>query len=158
MSKLFFGGVPTKMDVDKLMQHIDPEPGTSIPYDKIEELTGIGQTTNRFRTVTSRWRAQVFREKFVQVAAYGGAFHFLTADAALDAVRDRFMSVGRSMGRTKRRVSAIDPTDLSTEERRTTHRLVARETDALLEAVQKSAKAFAMPEPLKPANLRIAKS
>lgn len=147
---LFFGGVPTGPDVDALMAEIPAEPGTSVTYDRVAEIVGLDRTSSRWKTVTQAWRKRLFRDRLIQTSAEGGAFHFLTADAAQDKCRGRFNTIGRAVGRNRLRVEAIDPTDLTTEQKRTEHGLLQRETRALHDAAKAAAKAIALPAPVRP--------
>src|SRR5688500_14685205 len=82
MSTLFYGGIPTTPDVNKLTEAFDPRGGISISYEEIEEIIGAKWPSNRFVTVVSRWRKLMFRERNIQSRAEGKAIHFLTDDEA----------------------------------------------------------------------------
>lgn len=153
---LFKGGLPTGMDVDKLMRAFNIEPGVQIAYGDIEKLLGISASDHRFRTVTNAWRKRVFREKLIQSVGEGGFIRFLTADEAHDRGRVGFRRIGRAAGRLATQVEAVNVENL-TGERRDAHNLLRREAHVILDAARKSAKAIAAPRPTAPSNLRIAK-
>lgn len=145
-TRLFLGGTSTKPDVDLLMG-IETSIGSYVPYEKIEEITGLKYRTPRWHTVVSAWRKRLFRERHLQTKASDGAIHFLTADQALDEGDVKLTRVGRATGRLARDVSAIKTSELSSEERRQRHYLMAREANALLEAARTARKTVALPAP-----------
>jgi hypothetical protein len=153
--KLFFGGVPTGMDVAKLME-LELSPGVDISYEKVTEIIGEKAGTSRFRTVTNAWRKRLFRERLLQSSAEGGAFHFLTADAAHDKGRKGIVHVGRISSRLRRDVEAVDLMAL-TGERQAKHHLLRREIEAVNQTIHNSAKALALPTPVAGSSLRLAK-
>lgn len=157
MSKMFIGGVPTAMDVDRLMSDLDPQANAQISYADVEAIIGVAHKEYRFKTVTNAWRRRLFREKFLQTVADGEAFHFLSADQALSYGRKGLSRIGRAAGRLRIRVDAINATELSSGELRDKHTLLRRESQAILEAVQKSAKSIAGPRPVSAPSLRLAK-
>lgn len=154
---LFKGGIPTGMDVDKLLKEFDVRPGTQISYESIEQSLGIKRAESRFRTVTTAWRKRLFRERLIQSVAEGGYFRFLTADEAHDQGRSSLRKIGRATGRLATQVEAVNADEL-TGERRDAHNLLRREAHSMLEAARKSAKSIAAPKATAAANLRIAKS
>lgn len=81
MTKAFFGGVPTAMDVRKLNEAF-PEltEGDEIAHADIEALLGLAHTVSRYRTVTNAWRRSVLNDRNIEVAAVAGeGFRCLTA-------------------------------------------------------------------------------
>jgi hypothetical protein len=144
---VFFGGVPTKREVDLLMEQVEAAPGSAVSYEKVARLIEVKANTSRFRTVTNVWRRRLFREHLTQTTAYGGAFHFLSADEAHDTGLRDIHRVGRSTGRLRTRIEAVHVAELS-EPRRDKHHLMRREMMAVHEAFQKSAKALAEPKPV----------
>ncbi len=152
--RLFFGGVPTRMDVDRLMK-IEDDPGMSIDYEYIEGVLGVKRGSNRFRSVTNAWRKRLFREKLLMTTAEGGKFHFCTADQAHDLGRKGISKVGRSAGRLRVHVDAVNVADLSLE-RSAKHQLLRREVLAIHAAAQSGARAIAAPEPVAGRSLRLA--
>lgn len=144
MSKLFFAGVPTKFDVDKLIKAITPEPGMRISYASVAEVIGVEPKTSRWRTVTDAWRARMFKEKNLRMTAEGGEFVVLTAAGALSKGIDDFHKVGRALGRTGTRVAVINEGDLDVEGG-AQKRIVQREILAVADAARKAAKEIALP-------------
>lgn len=66
----YFKGIPTKVDVDKLIKHIGiPDVGKKILYEEINEILGIEKTNNRWFTVVTTWRKKLFRDHNVVLEA-----------------------------------------------------------------------------------------
>jgi hypothetical protein len=141
------------MDVEKLMKELPTESGSSVTYEEVEAVLGIRVTENRFRTVTGAWRKKLFRDKNLQTAAEGGAFHFLTANQAFDTGVKSLHKIGKAAGRLHVRAGTINTNDLTTE-RKEKHRLLVRETQAVIEATRNAAKQIAGPKPVQ-SNVRM---
>lgn len=146
---LFFGGVPTSPDVDKLIKEFDAAPGSQISYEQVEQCIGVSIKEFRFRTVTNAWRKRVFREKLIQSEADGGVFKFLTADEACDSGVKGLWRIGRATGRLRVHVEAIDPAAASSDAKRDKINLVRRASHAMHEASQASVKTIAAPKPVR---------
>jgi hypothetical protein len=68
-TKLFFAGIPTRPDVDKLMQLTQQKvEGDLITRSEIEAIVGDAGET-RLRTVISAWKRRAFRELNVFLVA-----------------------------------------------------------------------------------------
>ena len=159
MAKMFIGGVSTKPEVDRLMSSIEAEPGTQVPYDTVEELTGTSREEHRFRTIMTAWRKRLYREKYIEVSLFDGAVNFLTPDAAFEKHRGEFHRVGRKTGRIVGRTRAINTESLSSDEKRQQHRLFSRVALEVREQFSKGAKELAGPKPVSNvAPLRIQKT
>jgi hypothetical protein len=154
---LYFGGIPTGPDVDKLMAAFDLAPGVTAPYSEIEALIGLDRHQSRFRTITNVWRKRCLRDRGLESVAEGTAFRFLTADQALDQRVNDLHRIGRMTGRSLTKAGFIDPDSLSSPQRVEKLRLVRREAAALLAAAQASAKVIAPPGPKPSGALRIVK-
>lgn len=56
------GGVPTKMDVDKLIEAFGvPSEGRLISYGEISREVGCDRDTTRFKTVVHAWRRRLYK-------------------------------------------------------------------------------------------------
>lgn len=146
-SKIFLGGLPTRLDVDRLCDRIAAEPGDVATYEDVEALLGLSRDTNRFRTITAAWRRKLERERGVQTECEGGSFRFLTPDEAFDSSVRRVRLLGRAAGRLHRRVETIEPAAL-TGDRAKKRDLWLRETRALAEAAAKALAVVAPPKPI----------
>jgi hypothetical protein len=61
-TNLFFGGIPTQADVNKLTEHFPLEQmttGARFSYADVSALLGTGVRSHRFNTVTTMWRRRV---------------------------------------------------------------------------------------------------
>jgi hypothetical protein len=151
---LFFGGVPTKPDVDRLME-LDPQHGMEVPYEQIERLIGVPRTRSRFLTIVNSWRLRVFRERLIQSSASGGKILFLTAEKAHDKSISGFHKVGRATRRAMVRAEAIDTLQLSDIKQKEQF-LLRRELHALRAQIEHSAKELADPKPVQSTGVRLA--
>ena len=71
--KLFFGGIPTKAEVDALMVVAKSYgEGETIPYAMIETAIGCGRKTSRGATIVSSFKRRMFRECNVLLVADNG--------------------------------------------------------------------------------------
>ncbi len=63
-SRVFLGGIPTDVDVAKIVGEIGtPEPGTLVPYEDLERIIGHEKGDgSRFSSVVGSWRRQLRRE------------------------------------------------------------------------------------------------
>ena len=62
MTTVFFGGVPTEPDVEKLFMRWpekDLKPGDVIKYSDIATVIGVPVEDTRWQTVTQRWRRKL---------------------------------------------------------------------------------------------------
>lgn len=156
MSRMFIGGRDTTPEVDAIRAAIHSEPGRSVTYEDVARAAGLDVGSTRFRTVTERWRRMVERDTAIRIDVRDRAFHFLTADEALDRSKTDLHRIGRATGKMHARIGAIDVSALS-EPRKGEHFLLARESAAMLDSVRRSAKAIQGPKAVRPANLRLAK-
>ncbi len=62
-AKPLFCGIPTKIDVDKLMDLFKRfKEGDIIPYTDVESVGSITRNTGRYGSVVSAWRRRLMRE------------------------------------------------------------------------------------------------
>src|SRR5574343_393784 len=62
-AKPLFCGVPTKIDVDKLMDLFKRfKEGDIIPYTDVESVGSVTRNTGRYGSVVSAWRRRMMRE------------------------------------------------------------------------------------------------
>ena len=62
MSKPFFGGIPTKPDVDRLLT-LEVSEGDIIRHETISQKIGVEYGTNRYRGVVGAWRKTLLQQK-----------------------------------------------------------------------------------------------
>lgn len=71
--QMFFKGIPTDIDLDKLrVRFAVPAPGTIITYQEIESALGISKGSHRFKTVVCAWRRKLDREHNILMKAQVG--------------------------------------------------------------------------------------
>ena len=117
-SRLFFGGLPTGMDVDKLTKELSPQPGEIIPYEDIEIVLIIKRTEHRFATVLGSWRKRLMKQRGLQSQGIGTGIQFLTPDQSVDKGVKDLTRIGKATGRMNMRQAMINPIDLTPENQR----------------------------------------
>lgn len=74
-AKLFFGGVPTDIDV-RALRDAFPDSGLKvgqiIPYEEVEKAIKVRKESHRFKTVTNRWRHLVEKDSGLVIGAEAG--------------------------------------------------------------------------------------
>lgn len=111
MSKVFFGGMPTEIDVKKLREAF-PEinEGDEIAHEQIEKLLNLDRNANRYRTVTEVWRKKLLNEGTDMGAVAGVGFRCLNPKERITRSVEGFQSGTRKQLRAVRR-SALVRTD-----------------------------------------------
>jgi len=128
-SELFFGGVPTKPDVDKIRQKWPAhnlEIGQVIPYRAVAELIGESVRSNRFRSVTLAWRKSVEPDHFIGCDGEGN-FVVLSEGDKLALGQTKMRYAGRAVRRSIVITSLVDVKKLSQEQREDHRRLQDRQ-------------------------------
>jgi uncharacterized protein (DUF885 family) len=151
----FFGGVPTRRQVDILMREVNAIPGTEVSLETIAALIGEEPRSARCRTVAGVWRRRLYRERNIQTSGASGVIRLLTPDEAHDAGLRDVHRVGRATGRVHRRIDSIPAQELS-DRRRDQHNLMRREIAAIHAAIQQSARIIAGPKPVTASVVRMA--
>jgi protein-disulfide isomerase-like protein with CxxC motif len=128
MSAEYFGGVPTKIDVDKLRKEIGvPEEGQLITYQRIAEVTGNKFGTHRYATVLNAWRRALRSEHEIEMGADAGKGLFrLKPGERVQHGSAKFRSGMRHIVRAARVVTMTDRSRLNPEEIRTADHLTLR--------------------------------
>lgn len=154
--KLFLGGIPTRPDVQRLMEAFKTEPGTVIDYADVEVILGITRDQARFRTVTDAWRAQLQREFARQTIAEGGTFRVLTPEQQVSHGVKRMTMHGRAIRKTVIGTERIEVSKLTGDALRT-HTLLRRHGAALFNAAKEACREIAVSKPVSGATLRLAR-
>lgn len=147
MSRMFLGGVTTKPEVDLLFSKIDPVPGTDVSYEAVAEIVSEPVGSNRLRSITEAWKKRLFTERHVQVAAIDKRFHFMTAAEAIDSSASRLQGVGKAAARVFKKTKAVDPRELS-EQQRATQNIILRESMAMIDVASSAVKQIKGPAPV----------
>ncbi len=73
MSTKVVRGIPTKLDVDKLLETFtQPKENDVIMWSEIEEATGLSKGQYRFKTVVNAWRTALERDFDILLYAIPG--------------------------------------------------------------------------------------
>lgn len=73
MSTRVVRGIPTKLDVDKLLETFaQPKENDVILWSEIEEATGLRKDQHRFKTVVNAWRTALERDFDILLYAIPG--------------------------------------------------------------------------------------
>lgn len=117
---VFFGGIPTDPDIRLLREmYQDSElNGTVIPYQKVAEIIRCDRNSNRFKTITDRWRKIVEAEsgKILGVKK-GEGFVVLNDREKLDLSGQKLRSAARCANRSRVVASRVSINNLSSEDR-----------------------------------------
>jgi hypothetical protein len=134
MARLGFGGIPTEMDVRKLIDHFGVvDVGMLIPYEEVSRiLGGLPYRSSRFGTIMAAWSRRLWKEhrRFV-VRFQGEGMKVLTADERLVRTEGGIRSHIRGLGRDYRHISEIESAELTTDmlrDRREKLAIVAEKT------------------------------
>ena len=97
MSKPFFGGIPTKPDVDRLLT-LQVAEGDIISHETISQKVGVEHGTNRYRSVVDSWRKTLLEQKnLLLVSLPNIGYKVLTPTERVNhGVRD-FVRIGKKI-------------------------------------------------------------
>lgn len=114
-AKFFFGGIPTDIEVQKLVTHFGkPEHGV-IDYVDIEVVIGLAWRAPRFKSVLTKWRRILFRELNIDTEmAAGKGMRVLAPGERIDASHRDMRSAVRKTHKGFLRISSV-PTEQLTE-------------------------------------------
>lgn len=105
-------GLPTKPDVDMLLKAFpELKEGDQIPYEEVSAILGVDKGSNRFRTVTNRWRDRLVESGVVVYCDTGRAFYVATADQVSGQTYSTLKFIGRKAKGHRRKLSATRPKD-----------------------------------------------
>ncbi len=117
-TQMYFGGLPTEPDVQRLCTAVDPTPGTEITYDQLAALLEIDKHSRRFRTILRAWRHHLFDESNVDTKAIPGhAIRFLLAPERTEESVTTALIGMRKLGRAYRRNQATPVQELTLPQR-----------------------------------------
>jgi hypothetical protein len=117
---VFFGGIPTGPDIRLLREmYPDSELGeTVIPYQKVAEILRCDRNSNRFKTITNRWRKLVEVESGkVLGVKKGEGFVVLNDREKLDLSWQKLRTAARCANRSRVVASRVSISNLSSEDR-----------------------------------------
>lgn len=110
---LFLGGIPTRPDVKKIMEHFkNLSVGQEIEDAEIMAITDLVPKTSRYQAVTSAWRRQVLNEMNLFVAREHGKFKILTSPERITKETGRLTHGLRQVGRSARLTAMVPASEL----------------------------------------------
>lgn len=123
VSNVFFGGVPTGPDVNKLVAAFPAEVLTSgykIPYDEVSKIIGYDQKTSRWRSVTNAWRKKIEKDCniFIRCDSAEHEFIVLSEGGKVQLSGDKLRSAVTSARRSISILTAVELKKLSDDERK----------------------------------------
>ena len=132
--KVFFGGLPTDLDVKKVVDAVGlPTTGQLVTYEQLEEILGPKKNNGRFYSVVNAWRGMLRREhNLISEGIRDQGILFLDPSRRIDHVRRKTAQAGRAIRRGYLVAAATDREDLKTEEIRKLDHVLAL-TGALLQ-------------------------
>lgn len=124
--RLFFGGVPTAIEVNKLLATFSTaEVGRIITHEEIEALVGVERAMNesRYRTITTRFMNKLFAQYNIRLHALRGVgYRVLSPNERVDLSIDSAVSAVRHLGRALRDVVSAPRIGMNeTEKQRADH-------------------------------------
>lgn len=118
MAKMYFAGLPTEIDLDKLREAYGvPKEGDVISYDEISKLIGVGVRSHRFVTVTTAWRRNLVREHNVYMKAHDGKFEVMNPSARVNLGSQKLRTGARCFRKANIIVTSTDTGRLTAEQK-----------------------------------------
>lgn len=112
MSKVFFGGMPTQIDVDKLREAFPAiEEGDEVRHEDIEAVLGLERGSNRYKTVVEAWRKRLLNDGIDLGAVAGIGLKSLNATERIEKSVDGFQSGTRKQLRSIKRSQLVRTDD-----------------------------------------------
>jgi len=121
MGIVSLGGMPTKIDVDRISERFGvPKEGDTIKRSDIASALRMDADSHRFRTVLDAWRKMLFREHNLLTVGDGNG-NIRVADPAerIDWATRRVASGRRCIGRAIAVAHQTDAARLSADQRKT---------------------------------------
>lgn len=115
-AQVFFGGVPTEPDVNKLLAtYGTPSEGAVIFYDDISQVLQQDRHSSRFKTVVSAWRKQLLKSYNLDSKAKAGeGILILTPEERVCESGKNLLSSARQVRRGFVRASTVPVARLDT--------------------------------------------
>lgn len=127
MSIVTTNGIPTKIDVDRIAAHVGtPKEGDTIILADLADAINMDAKSNRFQTVVSAWRKQLFREHNILTVGDGqGGIFVADPTQRVKWAASRVTRGRRSVGRAIAVASTTDAKRLSAGERKMQDSIIA---------------------------------
>lgn len=141
-SRVYHAGIPTDVDVNKIRDAYPDShlrAGQIIPYSEVESLLQENKNSNRWKSVTSKWRRTVESETGVIIGVERGVgFKVLQEIEKLDLCGTKLKSATRMAKRSYQVASRVVTRGLSEEQRRRLDFYVMRNSKILAASQVKS--------------------
>ena len=143
-ARLYFGGVPTDIDV-RALREAYPDSGLTvgktIAYSEVERIVKVGKGSCRFKTVTGRWRRLVEKDSAVLIGVEAGkGFVVLDNKQTLELSCQKLRSGVRATRRSFHVAGYVERKELTADEQRR-YDMVAGRAAAIMAAAQLRGKA-----------------
>jgi len=128
---MYFGGVPTAIDVKQLTDHFGKPEAGLISYADIEAVLKLSWKERRFQLIVKNWRRALLRECNIDTEIEGGVgVRVLKAEERADVTHNDLKKVIRKSRRCYLRASSIPVAELN-EVARKKYDHVIRHTQAV---------------------------
>lgn len=143
----FFGGIPTKIDTDKLRAVFGvPEEGKLITHEQYEAALGMKRTECRFKTVRKAWHTILQTEhRCVMGSVPDKGYVRLKPDELVQHCADKEKCGFRTINRAQGRLLLADTNRITPDNRKLYSAMTERHA-AIRLAVATSAKALKAPD------------
>lgn len=120
MTKVFYAGLPTELDVRKLLDAFGvPAIGTVLSHDEIAAAIGVKPSSVRYRTVVTAWRKKLEVLHQVRLGAdRGRGFKSLDERERIDESTTATREGLRKVARAATRAASVDTDDAQLRTRR----------------------------------------
>lgn len=121
MSKLYFGGIPTEIELNRLKDKWPTEGlkvGDVFAYSDISALIGAAHGSHRFQVVTNRWRKHIEKERGLILGPHNAeAFVVLNDSEKLGLSRQKLRTSAKASRRSVVVLALTDRKALSDTEK-----------------------------------------
>lgn len=151
--KLFFGGLPTDPEIKRLMDAFpesEMKVGDKFSYDRVSEVISAPYGSNRFRTITNRWRNIVEKRcgLFIGIPPdmAGEGFRVLSEQEKLELACRKHGTVVTGIRRTSILIASTDRSALASDEDKKFYDLLHGRNAAMIASAQIRNKTKMLPE------------
>lgn len=123
MGKMFWNGVPTAPDVNRLMKAYPVEmmrAGWAVGYNDVADVINVGPNESRFKSVTLAWRKNLERDYniILQAGTPTGCFSVLAEPEKVGLSRSKLRSAINNARRSMRVSAAVNLDELDESARK----------------------------------------
>ena len=157
MSKMFFSGIPTAIDVRALIEAFPAlVVGQELAHDEVAEVIAVDAKSSRYRTVTNSWRRQLLAENNIDLGAVAGTgFRVLAPDERITRGVTGFQSGTRKQMRSIRRATLVRTEDAALLRKQDILQragaAIANQASALMKTIELPGPPEQLPRPSAPA-------